>query len=99
MTYEVEIGDLRDSAEAARSAVSQLARLTPGSDLTGAGAGIPGAASVAVMARVSSDWTTELSDWVEAARGYASTLDANATQYELDDEAARAAFGPLGRGR
>ena len=97
MTYEVEITDLRDSAEAARSAATQLGRLTPGRDLTGAGAGIPGAASVAVMARVSAAWTTELSDWVKAARGYGRTLDTNATQYELDDEAARAAFGPLGR--
>ena len=64
-----------------------------------AGAGIPGAASVAVMARVSSAWATELSDWARAARGYARTLDSNADQYELDDEAARAAFGTLGRGR
>ncbi len=97
MTYEVEIKDLRDSAEAARSAATQLGRLTPGSALTGAGAGIPGAASVATMAQVSAAWTTELSDWAKAARRYGRTLDENATQYELDDEAARAAFGPLGR--
>ena len=51
------------------------------------------------MARVSSDWTTELSDWARAARGYARTLDTNADQYELDDQAARDAFGPLGQGR
>ena len=99
MTYEVEITDLRDSAEAARSAARQLAKLTPGSDLTGAASGIPGAASVAVLTRVGSAWTTELSDWASAARGHARTLDTNADQYELDDEAARAAFGPLGRGR
>ncbi|KGN43127.1 hypothetical protein [Knoellia aerolata] len=96
MTYEVEITDLRDSADAARSAATQLGTLTPGSHLTAAGTGIPGAASVAVMSRVSASWTTELSDWVKAARGYGRTLDSNATQYELDDAAARDAFGPLG---
>lgn len=99
MGYEVEITDLRDSAEAARSAATQLAKLTPGSDLSGAGSGIPGAASVAVMARMSSAWTTELTDWARAARAHARTLDTNATQYELDDDAARAAFGPLAQGR
>ena len=85
MTYEVEITDLRDSAEAARSAATQVGRLTPGSALTAAGAGIPGAASVAVMERVSAAWSTELSDWAKAARGHGRTLDTNATQYELDD--------------
>lgn len=99
MAYEVEIKDLRDSAKAARTAATEVARQTPGSHLTGAGAGIPGASSVAIMARVSSGWTTELSDWAKAARGYGRTLDTNADQYELDDEAARDAFGPLGRGR
>lgn len=99
MGYEVEIKDLRDSATAARTAATEVASQTPGSSLTGAGAGMPGAASVAIMARVSSDWTTELSDWARAARGYARTLDTNADQYELDDQAARDAFGPLGQGR
>lgn len=96
MAYEVQITDLRDSAAAARTAATTVGRLTPGADLTGAGTGIPGASSVEAMARVGAAWTTELSDWARAARGYGRTLDTNATQYELDDEAARAAFGPLG---
>lgn len=99
MAYEVEIKDLRDSAMAARTAATQVGRLTPGQDLTGAGGGIPGAASVSIMARVSTAWSTELADWAKAARGYGRTLDTNATQYEIDDEAARAAFGTIGQGR
>ncbi|WP_156465322.1 hypothetical protein [Knoellia sp. Soil729] len=99
MSYEVEVKDLRDSATAARSAARQVARITPGSHLTSAGTGMPGAESVAVMVRVGSAWTTELSDWARAARGYARTLDTNADQYELDDEAARDAFGPIVQGR
>ena len=99
MSYEVQVKDLRDSAEAARSAARQVGTMTPGSHLRSAGAGMPGAASVAAMGRVASGWTTELSAWAEAARGFARTLDSNADQYELDDEAARDAFSPVGQGR
>ena len=77
MSYDVQIKDLRDSAKAARSAATQIGTITPGDALTGALAAIPGASSVSAMQRVSSGWTTELTD---------------STQYELDDEAARAAF-------
>ncbi|PRY51621.1 hypothetical protein BCF74_13510 [Knoellia remsis] len=98
MGYDVEITDLRDSAKAARSAAQQVGRLTPGSDLTGAGAGMPGAGSVALMGRVSTAWGTELKDWAKAARAYGRTLDTNATQYAGDDEAARAAFAAAGAG-
>lgn len=94
MTYEVQIEDLRDSAEAARSAAGQIAKVSPGEALTGARAAMPGAASVAAMQRVSTGWATELTDWAKAARAYGRNLDTNATQYELDDGAARAAFGP-----
>lgn len=99
MAYEVEIKDLRDSADAARSAARQLEGYKPGKDLKGAAAGMPGAVSVATMTRVASDWSTELTSWAKAARGYGTTLDSNATQYELDDEAARAAFAPVGNER
>lgn len=94
MSYGVQIKDLRDSAKAARSAATQIARVTPGDALAGAKAAIPGASSVSAMERVSSGWTTELTDWAKAARAYGTNLDTNATQYELDDEAARAAFAP-----
>lgn len=97
MAYEVEVEDLRRSAKAARSAARQLAGTDPGAALTGATSAMPGGASVAAMQRVSTAWSTELEDWVKAAKGYARTLDTNATQYELDDDAARAAFGPAGR--
>ncbi|WP_353952762.1 hypothetical protein V6K52_04780 [Knoellia sp. S7-12] len=97
MTYDVQIKDLRDSAKAARSAAGQIAKVTPGEALTGAKAAMPGASSVAAMQRVGTDWTTELTDWAKAARAYGRTLDTNATQYELDDDASRAAFGPIGK--
>lgn len=96
MGYDVEIKDLRDSAKAARSAAQQVGKLTPGKDLTGAKSAIPGATSVSAMERVSTSWGTELAAWAKAARGYGKTLDTNATQYEGDDEAARAAFGSAG---
>lgn len=97
MSYDVAIKDLRDSAKAARSAARQIAKITPGDALTGAKAAIPGASSVSAMQRVSSGWATELTDWAKAARTYGKNLDANATQYELDDEAARAAFAPAAK--
>jgi hypothetical protein len=98
MSYEVQVKDLRDSAEAARSAARQVGTITPGSHLRGAGTGMPGAASVAALARVGSAWAIELSEWAEAARGFARTLDTNADQYQLDDGAARDAFSPIGQG-
>ena len=49
------------------------------------------------MQRVSSGWSTELAGWAKSVRAYGRNLDTNATQYELDDDAARAAFGPLGK--
>ena len=97
MGYEVEVEDLRRSARAARSAARQVGTIDPGAALTGAKPAMPGGGSVAAMQRVSSSWSTELEDWVKAAKGYGRTLDTNATQYELDDDAARAAFGPAGR--
>lgn len=96
MGYDVQITDLRDSAKAARSAASQVAKVKPGEALTGAKAAMPGASSVSAMQRVSTGWTTELADWAKAAKAYGRTLDSNATQYELDDDAARDAFGPVG---
>lgn len=95
MTYAVEIKDLRDSAKAARSAAGQVAKVKPGESLTGAKAAMPGATSVATMQRVSTGWTTELADWVKAAKGYGTNLDTNAKQYELDDGVARDAFAPV----
>ena len=97
MSYAVQIQDLRDSAKAARSAARQLAKVTPGDALTGASTAIPGAASVGAMQRVSTGWETELTDWARAAKAYGRTLDTNATQYELDDEAVREAFGPVAK--
>ncbi|EAQ00279.1 hypothetical protein JNB_08909 [Janibacter sp. HTCC2649] len=94
MSYDVQIKDLRDSAKAARSAATQIAKVAPGDALTGAEAAMPGASSVSAMQRVSSGWATELTDWAKAAKAYGTNLDTNATQYELDDEAARAAFAP-----
>lgn len=94
MSYAVEIKDLRDSAKAARSAAGQVTKVKPGEALTGAKPAMPGASSVAAMERVSTGWTTELANWVKAAKAYGTTLDTNATQYELDDDAARDAFSP-----
>jgi len=97
MSYEVQIKDLRDSARAARSAAGQVEKVKPGESLTGARPAMPGATSVSAMQRVSTGWTTELADWVAAAKGYGTTLDTNATQYELNDDAARDAFAPAAR--
>ncbi|MEO6019572.1 MAG: hypothetical protein ABIP45_04885 [Knoellia sp.] len=97
MTYQVQVKDLRDSAKAARSAASQISEITPGTSLSGAKPSMPGAPSVNAMQRVSSGWSTELAGWAKSVRAYGRNLDTNATQYELDDDAARAAFGPLGK--
>lgn len=97
MSYDVQVKDLRDSAKAARSAARQVGKITPGASLAGAKPSMPGATSVAAMQRVSTGWATELTGWAKAARAYGKNLDTNATQYELDDDAARAAFGPLGK--
>ena len=94
MAHEVEITDLRDSAKAAREAAADVEKVKPGEALTGAKAAIPGATSRATIDQVVTEWRTELGDWVKAARGYASTLETNATQYENDDAAASAAFAP-----
>lgn len=93
MAYEVEIKDLRDSAKAAREAAGDVDKVKPGEALSGGKAAIPGATSRATIDQVATEWATELSDWAKAARGYASTLETNATQYEKDDAAATAAFG------
>lgn len=97
MSYEVQIKDLRDSAKAARSAAEQLGKVKPSEALTGAKTAMPGSSSVHAMDRVSTDWTSELADWAKAAKAYGRTLDTNATQYELDDDASRAAFGPVAK--
>src|SRR5690606_14892456 len=97
MSYDVQIEALRDSARAARSAAGQVGKVEPGEALTGGASSMPGARSVGAMQRVSRGWTTELTSWATAARAYGTTLDTNAAQYELDDDAAGAAFGPVGK--
>lgn len=98
MSFEVEIKDLRDSAKAARESATAVAKVTPGTDLTAAKSAMPGASCLATMDAVAGDWFTELGDWVKAARGYAESLETNATQYESDDAAARTVFTASGPG-
>ena len=94
MSHEVEITDLRDSAKAARDAAVDVEKVKPGEALSGAKSAIPGSTSRATIDHVVSDWGTEFTAWVKAARGYATTLETNATQYENDEAAAKAAFAP-----
>lgn len=97
MSYDVQIEDLRTSARAARAAARQAGTVDPGKALNGGASSMPGGRSVGAMQRVSTTWTSELTTWARAAKGYGTTLDANAARYELDDDAAREAFGSVGR--
>lgn len=92
MAYEVEIKDLRDSAKAAREAATAVGKVRPGAALAGVRTGMPGATCLATVDGVAGDWATELSGWVEAVKGYATTLETNAGRYEQNDAEAATAF-------
>ena len=92
MGFEVQIADLRDSADAARQVANQVSGSGAGRALTVASPAMPGAACVAQMEAVASMWRREVRSWSQVARDYAAGLDRNADNYETSDEAAREAF-------
>ncbi len=92
MSFDAEIGDLRTSAQAARSAADQTGALDPAEALRSASGGLPGSAAAAVLGQVAARWDAERTRWATRARGYAADLDAAATRYAAADGAARDAF-------
>lgn len=92
MGYEVEIKDLRDSAQAAREAANDADKVEPGAALKKAKPALPGSQSAAKIADAATHLDNHLSGWITSARSYAKTLDSNATRYSSDDEAASLAF-------
>ncbi|WP_051750105.1 hypothetical protein [Phycicoccus jejuensis] len=96
MGYEVQIEDLRSSAQAARDALDVVEDTKAPDDLRGIAAAIPGASAASLVETVATGWEADVRSWVRGARRYAEGLESAATQYETDDAAARAAFTPAG---
>lgn len=94
MAFEVELEDLRTSAQAARDALRVVEDTTAPEDLRGITSGMPGASAVSLVGTVATGWESDITAWVTGARGYADGLDSARTRYEADDEAARRAFTP-----
>ncbi|KRE60965.1 hypothetical protein [Nostocoides sp. Soil756] len=94
MAFEVQLGDLRDAAGAARDAARLVDRSTAPDDLRGIVTGMPGAAAVELVGAVATGWEGDIDRWVAAARRYGRALDSAVDRYEADDEAARSAFRP-----
>ena len=95
MGFEVEIEDLRTSADAARDALRAARDVSAPGDLRGIRPAVPGAAAAAVAASVADGWEEDVAAWVRAARRYARHLDACADRYAADDALATAAFGRI----
>lgn len=93
MGYEVEVQDLRDSADAAEDAARQARTADPGGALSGAEAAVPGAGAENAIRSVSFWWDLRFSAWAGRAEGYATRLDNNAERYESTEAAAAEAFG------
>lgn len=97
MGYEVQVQDLRDSADAARQAATLVRDTTAPDDLRSAGAALPGAEAVQLVEAVATSWQDSVQAWVRSARRYARGLETAADRYEADDDAAHHAFtGPGG---
>ncbi|WP_299446432.1 hypothetical protein [uncultured Phycicoccus sp.] len=98
MGFEVQVQDLRDSADAAREAAAVVRGTDAPEALRGARAGMPGADAVPLVEAVADSWEDAVQEWVRSARRYARGLDTAADRYEADDAAARQAFtgGPGG---
>jgi len=95
--FDVQIAGLTRSADAADDAARRMGALDPGECLRGAGAGIPGAAAVALLGEVAVAWREEFTTWERDARGYAVLLDRSAETYRHSDQAAAQDFALLDR--
>lgn len=97
MAYEVQLEDLRTSAQAARDALDLVEDTTAPDDLRGITSGIPGASAVSLVGTVATGWESDVAAWVRRARRYAEGLESAADRYAADDAAAREAFTPVSR--
>jgi hypothetical protein len=93
MGYEVEVQDLRDSADAANDAARQVRTADPAGALSGAETAVPGADAENAIQSVSFWWDLRFSAWAGRAEGYATRLQDNAQRYESAEATAAAAFG------
>ena len=90
--YAVRIAALRTTASTAESAADQIHPLRPVDGLRPAGAAIPGSRSAALLSSVGSRWAERLTSLEADFRRHANALKVAATQYEVNDAEAAAAF-------
>ncbi|MEQ7124916.1 type VII secretion target [Actinopolymorpha sp. B11F2] len=88
MTYQTQIGALRDAAEAAESAGEQVTAVGLADAIDDAATGVPGGRSVAALGALGKAWTDEIAWWVGQAAGYAKALRSAADNYETHEDAA-----------
>lgn len=93
MSYEVETGDLRESAAAATAAAGEVRGAAPGEALEGVGEALPGGSAQNAIASVAFWWSVRFDSWARRADQYALGLEGNAGTYDRDDDAAAEAFG------
>jgi hypothetical protein len=90
VTYQTQIGALRDAAGAAESAGEQVSAVMLADAIDEAATGVPGGRSVGALQTLGTAWTDEITWWVEQAAGYTKALRTAADRYEThEDEAAR----------
>lgn len=92
MGFEVQIEDLRDSADAARTVASSAKDSDAGAALSEAKSSMPGATCLAQIDAVAKHWKSSVNTWAKVATSYASGLERSADNYEKSDDAARRAF-------
>jgi hypothetical protein len=90
--YEVDTAELSRAAAAARAVADRSAPVDPGESLAGCVPGMPGAGTVAAVARVGQRWQESVRDWTEQTEQYAADLDTAAAGYTEGENRSIAGF-------
>jgi hypothetical protein len=91
--FEVQIGQLRDAAEAAGSAAEQAGAVHPGAGLEAIATALPGGTAATHAPALASAFNERATGWAAEIDRWSRSMTAAATAYSGNEDAARRAFG------
>jgi hypothetical protein len=91
--YEVQIGQLRNAANAAGSAADQAREVHPGSGLGAIAAALPGGDAAKSAPTLASTFDERATGWAGEIDQWRDTVSSAAKTYSENEDAAERAFG------
>lgn len=90
--YEVEIGQLREAAEAAGSAAEQAGAVDPGTGLEAIAVALPGGDAAQNAPTLASTFNERAKGWAGEIDRWSASITASAKEYSDSEDSAERAF-------